>query len=103
GDRLGEGEREAENGLPISQKGQLRLVMYHNTAQLCFIRPVRGSTANFGSFNAEGFDELRFERHLADNPALAEVACWYSVRKLQARFFVGGYAGAREASGRGKR
>jgi NAD(P)-dependent dehydrogenase (short-subunit alcohol dehydrogenase family) len=46
----------------------------------------------FGSFNGEGFNELRFERRLASNPALAELECWYWVRKLQARFFAGDYA-----------
>ena len=74
------------------------LVIDHITAQLGLIRTLRGLTPKFGSFNDEGFDELRFERHLASNPALAELECWYWVRKLQARFFAGDYASAVDAS-----
>ena len=44
------------------------------------------------------FDELRFERHLASDPALALPECWYWIRKLQARFFAGDYAAAVDAS-----
>src|SRR5262249_56251268 len=51
----------------------------------------------------EAFDERRFERHLASNPASAEVECWYSVRKLQARFFAGDYGAAVDASIRAQR
>ena len=45
------------------------------TAQLGLIRTLRGLTPTFGSFNDEGFDELRFERHLASNPVLALPEC----------------------------
>jgi predicted ATPase len=98
GDQLVMVQRDAENGLEFAQKARFGLVIDQITAQLGLIRTLRGLTSKFGSFNNEGFDELRFERHLANNPALAEVECWYSVRKLQARFFAGDYASAVEAS-----
>jgi PAS domain S-box-containing protein len=98
GDPLGEVQREAENALEFAQKVRFGLVIDHIRAQLGLIRTLRGLTRKFGSFDDEGFDELRFERHLASNPALAELACWYWTRKLQARFFAGDYASAVDAS-----
>jgi PAS domain S-box-containing protein len=103
GDQLAEVQREAENGLEFAQKVRFGLVTDQITAQLGLIRTLRGLTPKFGSFNNEGFDELRFERHLADNPVLAEVGCWYSIRKLQARFFAGDYPSAVDALVRAQR
>src|SRR6185295_18454753 len=68
------------------------------SAQLALIRTLRGLTPKFGSFDDDGFDESRFERHCASLPALALPECWYWIRKLQARFFAGDYASAIEAS-----
>jgi PAS domain S-box-containing protein len=98
GDQLVDVQREAENGLQFAQKVRFGLVVDHLKAQLGLIKTLRGLTPIFGSFNDDQFDEHRFERHLASNPALAELECWYSVRKLQARFFAGNYASALEAS-----
>jgi PAS domain S-box-containing protein len=103
GDQLAEVQREAENDLEFAHKIRFGLVIGQLTAQLGLIRTLRGLTPRFGSFNVEGFDELQFERHLANNPALAEVECWYSIRKLQARFFAGNYASAVDASSRAQR
>jgi PAS domain S-box-containing protein len=98
GDQLVEVQREAENGLRFAQKVRFGLVTDHITAQLCLIQTLRGLKPKFGYFDDEGFDEGRFECHLASNPALAELECWYSIRKLQARFFAGYYESAVEAS-----
>src|SRR5215831_7230387 len=103
GDQLVEVQREAENGLEFAHKIRFGLVIGQITAQLGLIRTLRGLTPKFGSFNDEGFDELRFERHLANNPALAEVECWYSIRKLQAHLFAGDYASAVDALSRAQR
>jgi PAS domain S-box-containing protein len=65
---------------------------------LWLILSLRGLTVKFGSFNDGQFDQLRFEQHLASNPALAELECWYWVRKLQAHFFAGDYDSAIAAS-----
>ncbi len=85
-------------GLAFAKKVRFGLVIDHLTAQLGLIRTLRGLTPKFGSFNDEEFDELQFERHLASNPALAELECWYWIRKLQARFFAGLYTSAVDAS-----
>jgi predicted ATPase len=98
GDQLVEVQREAENGLQFAQKLRFGLVVDHIKAQLGLIRTLRGLTPEFGSFNDDHFDELQFEHYLANNPALAELECWYWVRKLQARFFAAYYASAVDAS-----
>jgi GAF domain-containing protein len=86
-------QREAEHGLEFAQKARFGLV----TPQLALTRTLRGLTPKFGSFDDEQFDELRFERHLASDPA-ALPECFYWIRKLQARFFAGDYASAIAAS-----
>src|SRR5258707_8637737 len=68
------------------------------TLQLGFIRTLRGLTQKFGSFDDAQFEELRFERHLANSPAPGQPECFYWIRKLQARFLAGDYASALDAS-----
>ena len=103
GDPLLEVQREAESGLEFAQKVRFALVIDDIIAQLGLIRTLRGLTPNFGSFNHEAFEELQFERHLSSDPVEAERECWYSIRKLQARFFSGDYASAVEAASRAQR
>ena len=98
GDPLAEVQREAENGAEFVKKVGFGLVIDHIAAQLGLIRMLRGSTQKFGTFDHEGFDELQFERHLDTNPALAELKCWYWIRKLQAGFFAEEYIAAIDAS-----
>jgi predicted ATPase/signal transduction histidine kinase/GAF domain-containing protein len=98
GDPLAEVQREAETGLEFATNIRFGLVIDYITAQLGFIRTLRGQTATFGSFNDEHFDERRFERHLANDSVLALAQCWYWIRKMQARFFAGDYPSAIEAS-----
>jgi PAS domain S-box-containing protein len=97
GDPLMEVQREAENGLEFAQKARFGLVIDIITPQLGLIRTLRGLTPKFGSFDDGQFDELRFERHLASEPA-ALPECFYWIRKLQARFFAKDYPSAVEAS-----
>src|SRR4029077_4401299 len=66
--------------------------------QLGLIRTLCGLTPTFGSFDDGQFDELRFERHLASDPVLAQPVCFYWIRKLQARFLAAGYVSALDAS-----
>jgi len=94
GDSLADVQREAEDGLEFAQKVRFGLVIDQITAQLGLIRTLRGLTPRFGSFNHDGFDELRFEQHLSTEPGVEVKWRWYSIRKLQARFFAGDYASA---------
>jgi PAS domain S-box-containing protein len=68
--------------------------------QIALIRMLRGRTLKFGCFDDGDFDELRIEHHLSSNPALAIAACWYWIRKMQARYLAGDYRTAVEASSR---
>jgi PAS domain S-box-containing protein len=103
GDPLVEAEREAEYGLAFAQKARFGLVIDIIATQLALIRTLRGLTPTFSSFDDHQFDERRIERHFSENPDLAFVECWYWIRKLQARFFVGDYPSAIEASSRAHR
>src|SRR5262249_46506843 len=47
--------------------------------------------------------EDRFEQQLEGAPGLAIAACWYWIRKLQARFFADDYASAIEAAAKAER
>jgi len=98
GEALIEVEREAEQGLAFSAKARFGLVVDNLTTQLALIRMLRGSTLKFGRLDYGEFNELRTEQHLSSNPALATAACWYWIRKLQARYFAGDQAGAMDAA-----
>jgi PAS domain S-box-containing protein len=97
GDPLVEVQREAESALDFAQNARFGLVIDIITAQLGLVRTLRGSTPEFGSFDDGQFNELRFESHLASDPA-ALPECFYWIRKLQARFLACDYVSAVEAS-----
>jgi PAS domain S-box-containing protein len=103
GDPLAEVQQEAVNGLQYAQKIRFGFAVDHIRSQLGLICTLRGLTPKFGSFNVDQFDELRFESHLASDPALAQSECHYWIRKLQARFLAGDHASALDASLRAKR
>ena len=88
-DPLEEVQREAESALEFAQRARFGLIVDMVTGQLGFIRTIRGLTRQFGSFGDDGFDEGRFEERLEASPSL--IACWYWIRKLQARFYAGDY------------
>ncbi|CAB3809338.1 Adaptive-response sensory-kinase SasA [Paraburkholderia ultramafica] len=94
GEPLPEVQGEAEHGLAFANKARFGLVVDIITVQLALIRMLRGLPPKFGCFDDEQFNELRIECHLSGNPALAIAACWYWIRKLQARYLAGDYASA---------
>jgi PAS domain S-box-containing protein len=98
GELLPEVRGEAEHGLALAEKAQFGLAIDVITTQLALIRTLRGFTPKLGCFDDEDFNELRIESHLTSNPALAVAACWYWIRKLQARYIAGDYATAMEAA-----
>jgi PAS domain S-box-containing protein len=103
GDALHDVQREAEHGLAFARKARFGLVIDIITSQLGLIRTLRGLTPKFGRFGEGEFNELQFEDHLADGPALAIAECWYWIRKLQARFFADDYAAAIHAASMAQR
>ena len=94
GDPLEEVQREAEAGLDFARQARFGLLVDRITGQLQLIRTLRGLTPIFGPFDDTGFDEERFEQHLEADPSLALAACWYWIRKLQARVLAGDPAAA---------
>jgi PAS domain S-box-containing protein len=98
GEALPEVQGEAEHGLAFAEKARFGLVIDIITTQLALIRMLRGLTPKFGCFDDGQFNELRIEDHLSSNPALAIAACWYWIRKMQARFIAGDYAAAMDAA-----
>jgi PAS domain S-box-containing protein len=94
GDPLDEVQREAEAGLDFARQARFGLVVDRITGQFQLIRTLRGLTPIFGHFDDAGFDEERFEQHLEADPRLALAACWYWIRKLQARVLAGDHAAA---------
>jgi PAS domain S-box-containing protein len=103
GDPLDDVQREAEAGLDFARRTRFGLVIDRITTQLRLIRTLRGLTPEFASFNDTEFDEGQFEQHLKEEPDLAIAACWYWIRKLQARFFAGDHASALAAAANAER
>ena len=103
GDPLADTQREAERGLAFARRIRFGLVIDNIATQLALIRTLRGSTATFGCFDGAEFDEAEIERRFSSDPGSAFSACWYWIRKLQARFFAGEYAAAVDATSNAQR
>ncbi len=86
GEQLAEVQREAEDSLAFLRRVRFGIVIDIVTTQLALIRTLRGLTPKFGCFDDGDMDESWMEHHLSSNPALAVAACWYWIRKLQARY-----------------
>ena len=98
GEKLPEVQGEAEDSLAYANKARFGLVTDNITTQLAFIRMLRGLTPKFGCFDDAQFNELRIEEYLSRNPALAMSACWYWIRKMQARYLAGDTTTALDAA-----
>jgi PAS domain S-box-containing protein len=91
-------QAEAEQGLAFARKIRFGAAIDRVCAQLGLVRTLRGLTPVFGHFDDASFDELQIERRFTENPDLANAECWYSIRKIQARFFAGDYHAAVDAT-----
>src|SRR5712671_671202 len=98
GDTLADVQREADSALAFVRKSGFGLVADMMTESLQLIRTLRGLTTEFGWFDDREFDEGRFEFHLEASPRSAIAACWYWIRKLQARFHAGEWIAAADAA-----
>ena len=95
GDRLDDVQVDAERDLTFSGHAGFHLLVYCFLGQLQLIRALRGQSA--------GFDEATVEQVLDRDPNLALAACWYWIRKLQARVHAGDFASALEMAARAER
>src|SRR5262245_61109357 len=98
GDPLDEVQVEVEHGLAFARNMRFGFAIDSIAGQLGLIRTLRGLTPIFGRFDDGQFDERLLESRFRGNPDLALAEGPYWIRKLQARFFAGDYAGALEAS-----
>jgi predicted ATPase len=85
GEPLEKIEAAIATGLSFVRKARFGLIVAQHTTHLQLTRTLRGLTREFGVFNDASFDEAEFEQRLAKNPSLSYAACWYWVRKMQAR------------------
>ncbi|WP_051390058.1 AAA family ATPase [Bradyrhizobium sp. Ec3.3] len=98
GDPLAEVEREAELNFEFAQHARFGFMVDTSRAHLGLIRTLRGLTRAFGRFDYGDFDESEFEGQLPSSAGQGIAACWWWIRKLQARFFASDYAAALEAA-----
>ncbi|MBV8585287.1 MAG: PAS domain S-box protein, partial [Verrucomicrobia bacterium] len=94
GDPLAEVQRDAELAVQLAKKARFGPMVDGTTVQLRLIRMLRGLTPEFGSLNDEQFDEAQFEQRLEGDACLANSACRYWIRKLEAQFYAARYGPA---------
>jgi PAS domain S-box-containing protein len=102
GDSLCDALAEAEHGLAFAEKSRFGLAIDIIATQVALMRTLRGLTPKFGCLDDAQFDEARIERRFSENPDLAIAACWYWIRKLQARCIAGDHAAAMDAAAKAK-
>lgn len=88
---------EAGDRLKFVTAARFGLVVDIMTSQLQLVRCLKGEVDAFGYLNGDDFSEAAFEGHLASNRNLDIAACWYWIRKAQARFMAGYVVEARAA------
>jgi hypothetical protein len=103
GEQLAELQRETEDSLAFERRVRFGRLINIVTTQLALIRTLRGLTPKFGCLDDGDMDERRMEHHLSSNPVLAIPACWYWIRKLQARYLAGDHTAAMDASSKAQR
>ena len=99
GDPLSSVDHYCEDAAAFIQKAHFEQVagMIGPSRQL--IKALRGRTDRFGSLTSSPeFGEIETERYLGTSSQPKIAACWYWVRKLQARFFAHEWADAVEAA-----
>jgi hypothetical protein len=96
-------QRQAEQGLAFAEKARFGLVIDFIATQLALIRMLRGLTPTFGCLDHGQFNELHIERLLSSDPVSPIAACWYWIRKLQARYIASDYATAMDAVSQAQR
>ncbi|WP_342051494.1 MULTISPECIES: ATP-binding protein [unclassified Cupriavidus] len=118
GDALATVQPEAEAGLAYARHARFGLATDRIAPQLQLIRTLRGLTPVFGSFDEpgtdkgageaggfgqSGFNESAFAGRVTGDAGLALAACWYWIRRLQARFFSGDIDAAVHAADQAER
>ena len=87
GDPLADMQRKAEDAIAFARRAGFGFAVDVITSELQLIRTLRGLAPAFGSLSEGTLDEAQFERRLEGSQFLQVAACWYWIRKLEARFF----------------
>jgi PAS domain S-box-containing protein len=85
-------QRQADKVLGVAHKLNFPLLIEFITVALGLIRALRGHSASFETFNAEGFDQEVYERRLEGSSHLWHALVRYRIRKLQLQFYAGNYS-----------
>src|SRR6185295_7643308 len=96
GGPLAETQKDVEEAYAYT-KARFELVADSIRTEQQFIRMLQGLLPRFGSLTDADFDEETFEVRLRE-PRMAITACWYWIRKLQARFYGNDFAAALAAA-----
>ncbi|NNG22972.1 EAL domain-containing protein [Telluria aromaticivorans] len=97
GDPVAEVLQDVETRIDFAERTAYTLSRPVLEAWRAWLRLLRGQTRHALSFDADGFDELRFEQQLAAGPTAPVHFVYYSL-KLQARYLFGDHAGALDAA-----
>lgn len=103
GDPLADIQDEAIRALEFSRHVRFDMIVDITSAQLALVQTLRGLTPTFGTLDHADFNEESYELKMQAESTVALVACWYWIRKLQARYFAGDFATAVHASFNAKR
>jgi transcriptional regulator with GAF, ATPase, and Fis domain/predicted ATPase len=104
GDPLEEVQAEAERHLASCRRANFGLLVYCLLGQLDLVRALRGhSVTGAGQDAPATLSETSVESLLDQDGRLAIAACWYWIRKLQARFHSGYYMSALEMATKAER
>jgi PAS domain S-box-containing protein len=96
-------DQESEDAVAFIRRARFGLVAGMITASRQLIKTLRGRTDRFGSFTSSPeYDEGETERWLETSTQPKIAACWYWIRKLQARFFACEWAAAINAAAKAK-
>jgi PAS domain S-box-containing protein len=93
-------EDQIERSRAYSENAKFGALVEITVSRLAHVRMLRGATPRFGSLDDAQFNELRIEKYLSSTPGLTTAACWYWIRKLQARWIAGDYSAAIDALSR---
>lgn len=102
GESLASMQAAMEQGGTATWGGRYALVKDRVAPRMQLVRTLRGETPVFGVFDSEHFDEAAFERELEGDVGKLLAACWYWIRKMQARYLAGDYAVAVECAQRAR-
>jgi PAS domain S-box-containing protein len=96
-------DQECEDAVAFIQRARFGLVAGMIGASRQLIKTLRGQTEHFGSFTSHPeFNEGEVESYLERSTQPKIAACWYWIRKLQARFFAHEWASAVQAASQAK-